>query len=123
MWHVKTGKPIPAGWRVFWHLPARNCVNPAHMICEPTAQQGQKVAASGKLKGNIRRITANRKTGRLRAGWTQKPVKRCESRRNPALLWPSVGLQPADDQPHSQSPGRILQPVGGMFTGLMARAA
>ena len=72
----------PAGWRVFGTCTAaRNCCNPRIMVCEPVAVQGQKVAASGKLKGNIRRITANRKTGPIARGLdaeTRQAVRQSE---------------------------------------------
>lgn len=123
-WHVKTGKPIPAGWRVFGTCQARNCVNPAHMVCEPVSVQGQKVAASGKLKGNIARITANRKTGRTRAGLdaeTRNAVR--ESEESGLVLAGRLGCSPQTISRIRNRRDMAFQPVGGMFTGLMARAA
>ena len=81
----------------FGTCQARNCVNPAHMICEPTAQQGQKVAASGKPGGNIRRITANRKRADCaRAG-----------RRNPSSGARVGGIRPCSGERLGCSPQTI----------------
>ena len=124
VWHVKTGKPIPAGWRVFGTCTARNCCNPAHMVCEPVAVQGQKVAASGKLKGNIVRITANRRTGRTRAGLdaeTRQAVRHSEE--SGLALAERLGCSPQTISRIRNHRDAAFQPVGGMFTGLMARAA
>ena len=123
-WHIKTGKPIPAGWRVFGTCTARNCCNPAHMVCEPVAVQGQKVAASGKLKGNIVRITANRKTGRAKAAFdteTREAIR--ESEESGLALAARLGCSPQTISRIRNRRDVAFQPVGGMFTGLMARAA
>ena len=124
VWHIKTGKPIAAGWRVFGTCTARNCVNPAHMVCEPVAVQGQKVAASGKLKGNIVRITANRRTGRAKAGLdaeTRKAVR--ESEESGLALAARLGCSPQTISRIRNGRDLSFQPVGGMFTGLLRMAA
>jgi len=120
-WHIKTGKPIPSGWRVFGTCTQRDCCNPAHMVCEPTAKQGAKVAASGRLKGRIARITANRSTGRRRShidAEARKSIRDSNERRD---------VLAARHQCSPQTISRIragkdlaFQPVGGMFSALLA---
>lgn len=121
VWHVKTGKPIPSGWRVFGTCQARNCVNPAHMICEPTAQQGQKVAASGKLKGNIRRITANRATGRKRSSLSPALIAEIlESPETGLQLERRLGVSRTTVSRVRTRKALAFDAVGGLFSGLLA---
>jgi hypothetical protein len=67
VWHLKTGEPIPAGWRVFGTCDEPLCLNPAHMDCKTDAARGVEVAATGRLKGQVKRIMANRATNRKRS--------------------------------------------------------
>lgn len=67
VWHVKTGKAIPKGRRVFGNCGDPLCLSPECMTCEQVAKRGARVAASGKLKGQVKRIAANRRTGRKRS--------------------------------------------------------
>jgi hypothetical protein len=88
VWHVKTGKAIPKGWRVFGTCDVPGCIAPGCITCKDPAQRGREVSASGKLKGSILRRVNSRKAGRAR------------SRLTPALIeWikasPLNGLQVA----------------------------
>ena len=68
VWHVKTSKPIPVRLASVLAPAKPELRQPgAHDLRAHPHSKGQKVAASGKLKGNIRRITANWATGRKRS--------------------------------------------------------
>jgi hypothetical protein len=60
VWHAKTGKPIPEGHRVFRNCTELRCINPDHVVCLPTAENGRRIAASGRWKGVAARVVANR---------------------------------------------------------------
>lgn len=120
MWHVKTKKPIPEGWRVFGTCGEAACINPAHAICEPVADRGKRVAEAGDLKGSVRRIMANRAIGRLRSGMTPDLVN--EINRSPEsgqALARRLSISPQVVSKVRTGKLLCLQPVGGLFTGLM----
>lgn len=66
VWHALTGKPIPAGYRVFKRVICTNslCLNPDHLRCGTAKQWGQSMATKGTWKGQAARISANRAIGR-----------------------------------------------------------
>lgn len=68
-WHAHTGKPIPAGHRVFKSHGCTTalCVNPSHLQCGSNTDWGNTVASKGIWKGSNARIQANRATGRRRS--------------------------------------------------------
>lgn len=68
IWHVRTGKAIPKGHRVY-HAACHDprCVNPDHLQCGPTHIMGKKLSESGILQNRITRIKANRAIGRARS--------------------------------------------------------
>jgi hypothetical protein len=122
VWHVKTGKAIPKGWRVFGSCDVALCMNPECMTCEPPAARGRKVAASGKLKGQIKRIVANRAIGRKRS------VVKDERQLAEIITSAETGVAIArrlgvPRQTVSKArTGQLLAfaPVGGIFTALLA---
>lgn len=64
-WHASTGKPIPAGHRIFKSKCSNGkCVNPDHLTCKTMEQWGKTVAKSGEWKNSSARIKANRALGR-----------------------------------------------------------
>ena len=67
VWHIKTGKAIPAGWRVFGTCDDPLCLNPRCMGCASSADLGARIAASGIYKGQAARILANRAINRARS--------------------------------------------------------
>jgi hypothetical protein len=119
-WHLKSGEPIPNGWRVFGTCEEKRCVSPAHMVCCHPSEEGARVAASGKLKGQIARIVANRATGRKTSSLTKEQV-------DLILVSPKTGRQLAKELGANRTTvSRIrtgqataFQPVGGMFSSLM----
>lgn len=124
VWHIKTGLPIPDGWRVFGTCTEKTCCNPDHMICEPTAARGKKVAASGKLKNNITRITANRKTGRALSKLDAETRQLVRDSEEPGVvLAERYGCARQTISKIRKGQDVSFQPVGGMFTGLMGLGA
>lgn len=67
VWHLKTGQPIPKGWRVYGTCQCDACVNPEHMKCGTTAEMGRFTVKLGRFKNSTARIVANRKTGQKRS--------------------------------------------------------
>jgi len=121
VWHVKTGKPIPSGWRVFGTCQAKTCCNPAHIQCQPVAEWGKRVAESGRLQGVMRRIVANRATGRARAKLTGQDVEEIMASEETGLVLASrYGVAPQTISKARHGKARAHQPVGGLFSGLLA---
>jgi hypothetical protein len=121
VWHLRTGKAIPNGWRVFSTCGVRACINPAHLVCEPTAKHGEKVAASGQFKGVVARIVANRAIGRKRSQLTPELIEviRSSDATGEALA--------AELKLHRNIVSKVrnrkalsFDAVGGVFTGLLA---
>lgn len=124
VWHIKTGQPIPNGWRVFGTCDSAVCLNPAHMVCEPTGAHGQKVAASGRLKGRITRITANRAAGRKRSSLTPELIQIIrESSETGVELQKRLGISRTTVSRVRTRKTLAFDPVGGVFTGLLRMAA
>jgi hypothetical protein len=74
VWHAKTGEPIPKGMRVFCNCSEPRCINPEHIVCRTPEEQGGHVAASGKLKGLLTKIVANRKINQKRSKVTPEAL-------------------------------------------------
>lgn len=120
VWIMKAGKAIPNGWRVFGLCDQKLCLNPAHLICEPTDRHGQKVADSGKLKGQIKRILANRATGRKRSKRSADLVTTVRtSEKAGTAIARELGVPPQWVSRVRTGKPTAFCPVGGLFTGLM----
>lgn len=61
VWQMRSGEPIPAGHKVFRTCGESLCMNPDHMVCRTSAEQGRALVESGALKGLPSKILANRK--------------------------------------------------------------
>lgn len=120
-WHIKTGEAIPAGHRVFGTCEHRNCLNPAHMVCRATAEQGQAVAATDRLKGVVNRIKANRASGRKRSHLTPDLIQTIHtSPETGQALAQRLGLSRSTVSKVRSGKPLAFDAVGGMFTGLLA---
>ena len=120
VWHVKTGAPIPAGHRVFGTCTEPCCLHPLHMACRPVSEQGAMVAASGKLKGRVTRIAANRAIGRKRSMVTPEQIAIIQSSSKTGIqLAQELGLTRQIVSKHRSGRVTAFDPVGGMFSGLL----
>lgn len=122
VWHIKTGKPIPAGFRVFKTCTEPLCVNPAHLECIPTAEWGRRLREEGTWKGDLRIIARNRKTARGRTAMTPQKAQ-------VILASPDKGHRALGRElgVHHQAVARVrsgeftsLMPVASIFSGLGA---
>lgn len=120
VWHVKTGKAIPDGWRVFGNCREPLCLNPTHVQCERPAARGVKVAASGVLKGQVLRIIANRSIGRQRSNLTPELLQEIATSPETGMsLQGRLGIPHQTISRVRNGQMRAFQPVGGLFTGLV----
>ena len=120
VWHIKTGAPIPAGHRVFGTCSEPCCINPLHMACRTAAEQGVMVAASGKLKGRVARIAANRAIGRKRSMVTPAQIAIIQSSSKTGIqLAQELGLTRQIVSKHRSGRVTAFDPVGGMFSTLL----
>lgn len=121
VWHVKTGKPIPEGWRVFGTCDRPDCIAPGHIVCRDPAVEGRKVAASGKLKGRVGRKLAARKTGRARS---KLDLQLIEFIKTSPLTGEQVaaqtGLSTTTVSKVRKHGAPSFEPIGGIFSGLLA---
>jgi hypothetical protein len=121
VWHVVHRKPIPDGWRVFGTCDEPTCLNPDHIACEPPAKRGEKVAASGKWKGNIRKIAASRAAGRKRSHLTPEMIEYIlSSPKTGKALSEELKIGRTIISNARRGKARAFMPVGGLFTGLLA---
>lgn len=121
VWHVKHGKAIPNGWRIFAGCDEPMCVAPKHTRCLAPAEEGAAVAASGKWKGRITRITANRAIGRRRSKLTPELVALIlSSPKSGSALGRELNLGRSLISKVRTRKTLSHEAVGGLFTGLMA---
>jgi predicted DNA binding protein len=106
---------------VFRTCNERTCINPEHLVCRPVAAQGALVAKSGKLKNNIRRITANRASGRKRSALTPEQIVYVRASAKTGLeLAAEFGVSHQTISKHRSGQRTAFAPVGGIFSGLLA---
>lgn len=60
VWHLKTGMPIPEGWRVWSTCDCAACLNPDHIACGTSAAWGAHMARIGKHKTMVHRVASRR---------------------------------------------------------------
>lgn len=121
VWHLKTGKPIPAGWRVYGTCEEGRCLNPDHSKCGPTAEWGAHMASSGRYAGSIRRQIAGRKTGRKATTLTPETyMEAITSNEMAKTLAARLGVLPQTISKARNGRLVCFEPAGGMFSGLVA---
>lgn len=121
VWHVSTGKPIPARWRVYGTCDVDRCLNPKHMECGTTTDWGAQVQKSGVHSGSIRRQTASRQTGRKRSVLTPETYQEIMgSNETGRALARRLGI--SEQTVSRVKGGKIVcfEAAGGLFSGLLA---
>lgn len=122
VWHIKSGVAIPAGYRVYGDCECDQCLNPAHMKCGPTSEYGEHIKETGKFKGSVKRITANRATGQKRSkispGQIAAILGSYETGKDISARM-NVSRQ-LISRYRTGKGGLCWEPVGGMFSQLMA---
>ena len=120
VWHMKTGKPIPNGWRVFG-CDVALCISPACVVCEPPASRGEKIADTGSWKGNPKRIIANRLSGRKRSQLTPVLIAQIStSDKTGVELSAETGISRQTISRVRCGRPNAYTALGGLFTGLVA---
>lgn len=121
VWHIKTGKAIPTGWRVFITCDRPGCIAPKCLICQDPSERGQEVSASGVLKGSIRHRVNSRKTGRARSKLNPELIAFIKtSPLNGEQVAARTGLSRTTVSKVRKHGVPSFEPVGGIFTGLLA---
>lgn len=121
VWHVKTGKPIPDGHRVYGTCTDPKCMNPEHMACGPTSECGAHMTATGRHK-TVARTIANRENGGVRSSLNAELVAHIQtSTKTGRALAEELNI--AESVVSRARNGRIVffRPLGGPFSGLGAR--
>lgn len=123
VWHCSTGKPIPEGHRVFGGCDERTCCNPACMRCTTCSVMGANIAKKGTLKGQTKRILANRATNRARSVFTPEILLRIQaSDESGVKLAKELGVSRGRVSRARRGELRSFQGVVcGVFAGLGAR--
>jgi hypothetical protein len=75
VWHLKTGQPIPKGMRVFHNCQEPHCLNPEHLACRTEQEHGEYLRSTGKHKGLLSKIIANRKINARRTTVTPEALE------------------------------------------------
>jgi len=121
VWHVKTGRAIPAGHRVFRTCDREGCIAPNCITCTAPADRGVEVAASGVLKGSIRKRLASRKTGRARSKLTPALIERIKTDPERGyVLAQQLGISKTTVSKARKHGVPSFQPIGSPFAGLGA---
>lgn len=121
VWHLKTGKPIPAGWRVYGTCREDRCLNPAHSKCGPTADWGAHMTTSGRYTGSIRRRIAGRKTGLKATTLTPETyLEAITSNEMAKTLAERLGVLPQTISKARNGRLVCFESAGGLFSGLIA---
>ena len=121
VWHVVTGHAIPAGWLAYGKCKERACCNPACIGCAPSAEVYALVAASGVLKGQVRRILANRRISRGRSKLTPEVIAEIQqSDETGVALAARLRLNRQLISKARRGEALAFQPLGGVFGGLAA---
>lgn len=121
VWHVTKKKPIPKGWRVFGTCEERTCLNPKHMVCQPTAKWGEQLRETGKWLASVNRIVQSRAYWRRRGALTPELIELIHTSPKSAVrLAAETGLSRGAISKVRRGKVTAFTPVGGLVTGLLA---
>lgn len=121
VWHVRTGKAIPKGHRVFGTCENAACLNPEHAKCGTTGELGALTKKLGRFKNKPARIAASRISGRKRSHLTPELIAEIQASEETGVAI-AQRLNLGREVVSRARRGKIkaFQPIGGMFSGLMA---
>lgn len=121
VYHLATGKVIPAGHRVYGLCDELLCVNPKCIGCMSEVDWGARQARLGTQRGLTKRILANRAIGRARAKLTPEIVREIQqSTKTGRVLAAEFGLGTATVSRAKRGECCVFQSAN-MFSGLGAR--
>lgn len=119
VWHVATGKAVPAGHRVFGCDQCAECCNPAHMKCLSEQQNSRRIRKSGRYKGQTKRILANRAINRRRALLTAEQVHYVlTSPKTGLALAQELGVSTTTISGYRRGEKVCVRPVGAMAVAM-----
>lgn len=124
VWHITNpGKALPSGWRVFDTCETALCLNPAHAEAGPGTAHGARIVTRGRYKGQLSRNLANRAIGRSLTVLTPDLVSEImSSNETHAEVERRIGIsQDLVGRVRKGQRAKCLQPLAGIFTGLMAK--
>lgn len=120
VWHCKTGRAVPAGWRCYGICEEMSCCNPAHIRCTSEEDFGAWLQSSGRYQGQTQRILANRATGRARAAVTPEQIQYIQASAKTGVAL-ALELGVSDSTVSKYRRGESIVIPGSMFSGLGAR--
>jgi len=121
VYHLSTGKALPSGWRVYATCQEYSCV--IHFGAGPDDEVGRQISEMGRYKASIARKLASRATGRKRAKLSAEDVLEIQQSQETGEALTrrfGVGRTTISRVRHHGLPAH--QPIGGLFSGLGARA-
>lgn len=120
VWHCATEKPIPKGWRAYGICEHKTCCNPKCVKCTSEAEFGAWLRRTGKYKGDVRRILANRATARSRSVLSPERIAYIlASPKTGAELALDLGISEQTVSKARRGEAVVFQGAG-LFSGLMA---
>lgn len=120
VWHCVNQRALPAGWRVWGTCDEIACCNPEHVMAGNGRAYGDWVRRSGKLKGQINRILANRAINKHRSVLTPESLTHIlASNQSGVKLAAELGISKSVVSKARRGQMVVVRPAG-MFSALMA---
>lgn len=121
VWHMKHKRPVPQGMRVFRTCEHQLCVRPECVEARTCADHGKAVAEQGTMKGQIKRIIANRTTNRARSDLTSEKVATIMASQKSGLeLEAELGVCRTTISRLRTGKPSAFDPVATVFSGLLS---
>ena len=122
VWQLKHQIPVPAKYRCYAECFVPLCVNPDCIVANTTTAMHAKRKKAGLLMQSVRRTLANRRSAHSTSRLTHDMVKEIlASNESGPVLGARFGISRAlVSKVRTGKTGLRFQPIGGMFTGLLA---
>lgn len=122
--HIAKGEPLPKRWRAFGTCDEDACLNPDCASAGPGKAVGAQTRRTGRFKGVLKRILANRAIGRKRSHLTPELISEIRaSSENGLAIAKRLNLGRTVVSRARVHGTPCHEPIGGLFSGLIREAA
>lgn len=122
VWHAVHKCPLPEGHRAYNSCGNTLCINPKCIKSGTAKEQGAALTELGHLQGQMHRILVNRRNNQANVKVTPEIAAQINESDEPnTVLAERLGLHHATVGLVRMGKKPMLQPIGGFFSGLVAR--